>query len=96
MPEILLVFGDDGVVRWKPAGAARGGGKYNWVDGPRCPDHGAWKVVPGGYSEKTGRDYGPFYSCSDRDCLNRPGKAWVEQNPPQEDESPPWPDEAGF
>lgn len=81
MPEIVLVFAEDGSVRWKPAGGSRGAGKYNWVDGPACPIHGPWKVIPGGWSEKKQASYDAFYVCKDNDCPNRPGKRWVEANP---------------
>jgi hypothetical protein len=83
VPSILIVFNDDGTVTWKPAGSASGGGgsRYNWINAGACPEHGRWKVIPGGYSEKKGADYDAFYTCSDRDCLNRPGRDWVAAHP---------------
>lgn len=99
MPEITLVFAEDGTVRWKPSGNASGGGgrmKYNWIVGPACPQHGAWKVIPGGHSAKTGRDYAAFYTCREDNCPNRPSKDWTDHNPATEEvyeDDAPWPDD---
>jgi len=86
MPEITLIFAEDGSVRWKPAGNAKGRaatGNDDWVDGPECPIHGPW--VP-----KQRRDgSGWFYSCNvaagepycKKRASTRPG-SWADQNPP--------------
>ena len=99
MPKIMLDLGDDGIVRWKPAGGGSGGGnrKYNWINGPACPQHGPWKVIAGGHSEKTGNDYDAFYVCTDDNCPNRPGRDWANSNPASANEvfedDAPWPDD---
>ena len=100
MPEITLIFDNDGTVRWRPSGNASSGGgrmKYNWIEGPACPQHGSWKVVPGGWSEKKQKNYEAFYVCSNDDCPNRPGKTWSDKHPAAgaevyEDDAP-WPDD---
>lgn len=38
-----------------------------WV----CPDHDDVKVVPGGVSNRTGKEYGPFYACPVPGCDQR-------------------------
>ena len=100
MPDFMLILSDDGVVRWKPAGAGGAGGRqrqrFNWIDGPNCPLHGAWKVIPGGYSEKKQTNYDAFYVCKDDDCPNRPSRSWTDTHPAEEvggDDEPPWPDD---
>jgi hypothetical protein len=93
--EITFVFDTDAngerIVRWKPAGAGSrksgGGGDANWVDGPECPTHGAWNVVP----RKDGSGF--FYSCKvakgEDWCTYKAGRPWTENNPPtpQEEDS---------
>jgi len=84
MAKITLDFGDDGIVRWLPAGAGGkgrgGGGDANWIDGPACPIHGPWQVV----ARKDGSGY--FYSCKvprgEDWCKNKAGRPWTDNNPP--------------
>ena len=47
-----------------------------------CPVHKtAWKAVPAGVSKRTGKEYSAFYSCPDRECKNKPVKAWTDTHP---------------
>lgn len=85
MPEIILVFREDGSVGWKPAGNAtrKTTNEDDWVDGPECPIHGPWVVK----QRKDGSGY--FYSCNvpqgepwcKKRVSTRPG-SWGEANPP--------------
>jgi len=38
----------------------------------RCPVHGSGKLVPAGISKKSGKPYGAFLACTDRDCTEKP------------------------
>ncbi len=67
-------------------GATGGQSRYNYIDGPSCPDHGPWKAVPAGISGQTGKPYNAFWSCDTEQgaprCNNRAGKPWTDSNPP--------------
>ena len=46
----------------------------------KCPIHGTeWRVIPAGVSKKTGKPYGEFKVCEDRDCKEKPA---VRENLP--------------
>jgi hypothetical protein len=38
----------------------------------RCPVPGSGKLVPAGVSKKSGKPYGAFLACTDRDCAEKP------------------------
>lgn len=83
---IILVFNDDGTVGWKAAGkggGATGGKRYNWLDEPECPEHGRWEWVPPG-TRKDKTKYNGFWTCSDDNCLNRPGREFTDNIDPDE------------
>ena len=74
----------DALMNWqhKGGGGKKGGNRYNWIDEPECPEHGRWDVVPAGSNDNNSWD--AFYSCTERDCSNRPGRDWVKDNPAEE------------
>ena len=88
---VMQEFWSDGSMTWKPAGAAKTGGartaEDDWVNGPECPIHGAWAVVP----LKDGSGY--FYSCKvergedwcKKKVSTREG-SWGKANPPRPEE----------
>jgi hypothetical protein len=73
----------DGSVQKVPVSALMGGGgskaskRFNWIDEPECPQHGRWEWVPPG-TRKDGSAYKGFWTCTDDDCLNRPGREWAD------------------
>ncbi len=86
-PTFLMVLSPDGIVRWKPAGAAKAAqaatANEDWVNGPECPTHGAWAVV----ARKDGSGW--FYSCKvpkgEPWCkykVSTRAGTWGESNPP--------------
>lgn len=49
--------------------------------GGACPEHGtAWRLVPAGISQKTGKRYNSFWACSTKGCNIKPGQI-IEQLP---------------
>lgn len=47
---------------------------YNLDDAPwDCPIHGEVKIVPGGVSKRTQKEYGPFFACPIPGCDERGG-----------------------
>jgi hypothetical protein len=63
-------------------GEAFGGGAASAAD-DFCPDHDlAWVLKPGGTSQRTGKDYDPFWACPSDErpfCKNKPTRSWQER-----------------
>ena len=81
---ITLQFNDNGTVTWtRGSGGSGGKGKYVWLDEPECPEHGRWEYVPAG-TRKDQSTYKAFWTCTDDDCLNRPGRGFTDSINPEE------------
>jgi len=84
VPGVDIVAYADGRLGWKKgSGGSRGQQKYNWLDEPECPEHGRWEWVKPG-TRKDGSTYKGFWTCSDDDCLNRPGREFTDNIDPDD------------
>lgn len=87
LPGIDIIAKADGSLGWKKGGGSVSGGgggkKYNWLDEPECPEHGRWEWVKPG-TRRDGSTYKGFWTCSNDDCLNRPGREFTENTDPDD------------
>lgn len=81
----------DGSTQKMPVSALIRGGNnssgrqpYEWIDEHECPEHGRWQWVPPGNRKSDGTPYKGFWTCSDRDCLKRPGRDFTDNINPDD------------
>ena len=83
----------EAIAEWNALGDRIGRGEFDAPsagDDPmgKCQEHDLpWKFVPAGHN-RAGKPFRSFWTCAERDCSNKPTKAWRDRQPEKAGQEP--------